>query len=257
MVLADGLKLHEVADLLTLAGRLLLGAGAEIFRVEETLTRMGHACGVESVDVLCTPTGITYTLVHDTETLTRVVATRIRGLHLATVVDVNAISRGLEAGELSPQRAAQALERLKSRPRQYPVVVAGAARGLSSACWALLLGGTWADFVPALLTAFPVHFVHDRTARLMPEFLAIFLASLVGTAAAMAMAAMSPALHRGALVIGVIIPLVPGTALTGAVRNLIAGDLVSGVTVAADALLQAAAIAAGVACTLAIVRGQL
>ena len=48
------------------------------------------------------------------------------------------------------------------------------------------------------------------------------------------------------IIIGAIMPLVPGVAITTAIRDVINGDLVSGVSRAADAFITAALIAAGV-----------
>ena len=52
--------------------------------------------------------------------------------------------------------------------------------------------------------------------------------------------------------ISVLMVLVPGVALTNAMREIMAGDIVSGLSRAADSILTAAAIAIGSAVGLAI-----
>ena len=50
----------EVLDLAMEAGRILLDAGAEIFRVEETIQRIAKAFGIEKVQHLCAEYGNFY-----------------------------------------------------------------------------------------------------------------------------------------------------------------------------------------------------
>ena len=58
--------------------------------------------------------------------------------------------------------------------------------------------------------------------------------------------------NRTAIITGAIMPLLPGLAITNAIRDTVNGDLVSGVARAADALLKAVAIATGVGAVLAL-----
>lgn len=56
------------------------------------------------------------------------------------------------------------------------------------------------------------------------------------------------------IIIGSIMTLVPGLVITNAIRDIIAGDYLSGLTKGVEALLIAAAIAAGVAVPLSLLR---
>jgi len=52
-------------------------------------------------------------------------------------------------------------------------------------------------------------------------------------------------MHPDTIIIGVIMLLVPGVAITNAIRDTIAGDLLAGLARGVDAFLTAAAISAG------------
>ena len=54
------------------------------------------------------------------------------------------------------------------------------------------------------------------------------------------------------IIIGSVMPLVPGLHITAAVRDLMAGHLVSGLSKGAEAFLTAFAIGAGIAAVLSI-----
>ena len=72
------------------AGEIMMKAGAEIYRVEDTIERICKACGIDHVDVFAMPTGIFITMdkgvdADDTYTYIR----RIK----SSETDLNKISR--------------------------------------------------------------------------------------------------------------------------------------------------------------------
>lgn len=248
------LDVGPLSELLILAGKTLLECGGETSRVEETMTRMALACGFESANVLANTTGIYLTLITNGTITTRVLAVYSRSIDLGKVAFVNEISRQLEEHSLQPGEAMERLRQIDTLQPHYRFRWMLLARGLSSASFALLLGGTAPDFLPAMLSGFGVQIIIDRLEARVPGFLAIFFCTLLGTAWAVASVHW---LHFGhslsAVVVGVIVPLVPGMAITSAVRDLIAGHLISGVARSAEALMVAVAIAAGVSSVLSAV----
>ena len=72
--------------------------------------------------------------------------------------------------------------------------------------------------------------------------------------AAFCIRALGIAIHVDTTTIGVIMLMVPGVAITNAIRDIIAGDLVAGIARAADAFLTAAAISAGAGGAIALLK---
>ena len=62
---------------------------------------------------------------------------------------------------------------------------------------------------------------------------------------ALASAAMIPGIQPNSIIIGSIMLLVPGLAITNSIRDTLAGDLLSGIARAMESFLIAVAIAAG------------
>ena len=83
-----------------------------------------------------------------------------------------------------------------------------------------------------------------------------FFISLVGSGLGAALAIAAVFLGAGQnldkIIIGFLMNLVPGMALTNAIRDIIAGDLVAGVTRLTEALLTAVAMALGAGLALSI-----
>ncbi len=83
-----------------------------------------------------------------------------------------------------------------------------------------------------------------------------FFQTLIGAAIASLLALLLTRIGVGenvdAITIGTLMVLVPGMALTNAMREIMAGDIISGVNRTAEAILTAAAISLGVVISLAI-----
>ena len=83
-----------------------------------------------------------------------------------------------------------------------------------------------------------------------------FIQTLFGAAIASLIALLlvdlTPGQNLDAITIGTLMVLVPGRALTNAMWEIMAGDIISGVNRTAEALLTAAAIALGVVVALSI-----
>ena len=239
----DRATLRDVAGLCLDAAKVLLSSGAETSRVEETVTRLARACGVEAENV-ATPTGITVSVGGD-RPVTRLARVRVRTIDLSKVAAVNSLSRSLEAGELGLGAAARRLRELVEEPPLYAVRHKYLAQGLATSAFALLVGAGLRELAPAFLLGLQARWVEERLADL-PPFLSVFLNALGLTAGAGLAHLLFPAVAADVLIVAGVIPLLPGLSLTNAVRDLMAGELLAGVARGADSLLTAAALAAGV-----------
>ncbi len=236
-------NLREVAGLCLNAAKVLLASGAETARVEETVTRLGRACGVE-VENVATPTGITVSVGGD-RPVTRLARVRRRTIDLSKVAAVNSLSRNLEAGEISLQAACGRLCDLVDEPPLYAVRHKYLAQCLATSGFAVLVGGGLLEMAPAFLLGLLARGVEERLDEL-PPFLSVFMNALAVTIGTALAKTLIPTVAADVLIVAGVIPLLPGLALTIAVRDLMAGELLAGVARGADALLTAAALAAGV-----------
>ena len=91
--------------------------------------------------------------------------------------------------------------------------------------------------------------------RQVPVQLRSFFLGFIAALAAVLLQELIPA-RQEPLITGGIMPLLPGLALTNAVRDTIRGDLISGLGRGAEALISAVMLSAGVAIAL-LLRGAL
>lgn len=238
--------LHKMAEIATETAQIVLQSGGETHRVENIIHKVCHQFGYEKVESFVTPTGIFLSVWDDQDH----VATSIKRISSRTV-DLDKIARmsklcnDIRARGISPEQYEQEMHALELR-KVYPLFIQILFGGISASFYSLLFGGNWVGFGIAFMTGLCVAFSSRFLYRyhfnifLINAFcgaLAVFIARFAGT--------YIHGLQTDKIVIGTIMLLVPGLAITNAIRDTMAGDLVSGTARMVEAFFIAIAIAAG------------
>ncbi|MEC1714394.1 threonine/serine exporter family protein [Schinkia azotoformans] len=239
-------EINEVVECCLLAGKLMLQSGAETYRVEDTMMRIAATYGFENSHSYVTPTGIIFAV--DQMEATRIIRITERSTDLQKVTLVNSVSRSIASREITLQQANEELQKIESTTHAYPIFIQIAAAAISSACFLIMFKGGWYDFLSALVTGglgfvFFIYVNRVVNIKFFSEFLTSFLIGLL--AVIFVKTGMGQELDK--IIIGSVMPLVPGLLITNAVRDLMVGHLVSGLSKGAEAFLTAFAIGAGVA----------
>ena len=166
--------------------------------------------------------------------------------NLGHVEAINAISRRVADGELDLNSAQLEFERMKRMPTLFPLYNCAAAtmgvRLLCHAVWRrlpeMLVGALGGLLASASSCALSKHHI-SRIFRDMLSAIACTLTALIAQL-------VYPALQVNFAIIGALMVLTPGVALTMGVRDILNGDYLSGSIRLLDALLIAGSIAGGV-----------
>lgn len=237
----------DVADLILLAGQLILENGGETSRVEETMVRMALAGGVNTADVFAIPQGIFCTVNVGLKSHTRVVRTHSRGLNLAKVLEVNRISRQLSAGILTVETAYNELLKVDALPRRYPTGIRLLAGSIGSASFGFLLGAHGGSVFVAGMTGLLVMLVMEFLQKKeVLYFISLAIAGVVTAVANLVVKWFWPAVEFDLAIIGSIMVLAPGLAITTSVRDALFEDLISASIRGGEAFGVALSIASGV-----------
>jgi uncharacterized membrane protein YjjP (DUF1212 family) len=228
------------------AARLLLESGGETYRAEEAAVTFATALGGAEAECYATPTGLTISFAGiDGKIHSIVRRIKRRAMHLERVALVDALARELAVGTKGYEAAAAELDRIE-RLGGRKVVASSAAAAVGAGFFTLLFGGVWNDAIVAAATgAIVSRFPPIMARKQMPDFFTNLVAGAVATFLCLAAHRIGLVANPDATVIGVLMLLVPGIAVTNAIRDTIAGDLVAGVARGADALMSAVAISIG------------
>ena len=245
-------SVKKVVDLAMEAGRILLKNGAEIFRVDETIIRICKRFHVEYVDTFILSHAIFISAENGMEeAYTKVKQVPLSSSHLGIVAEVNELSREIAEGLVSIEEASERLREIDRFPekRGYFQVLAA---GILSGCYGYILGASALESIVAFFIGC-ILYVWVLTAKKLK--LSKMIVNIVGGVMITTLAIAGYHLLPGkvalsGMIIGSIMPLVPGLAFVNAIRDIADSDFLSGTVRMIDALLVFVYIAVGVGVTL-------
>lgn len=248
--------LHErILNFAVSTGEFMLKSGAETYRVEDTITRILEVHKFKTIDTFVIPTGIMVTINDDSFSMvTKVVRVKNRSTRLDRIESLNQLSRDYVEGKLDVHEAQAKLDALKKAPSYYSSKLIILCIGISCGFFSVMFNGGILEFILSFFIGMAIGFLKSLlTDKSIVNFFVLFLCALViGFAASICSFIFKTAIHQEPIVIGCIMPLLPGVAFTTAVRDAIGDELISGIARAVEALLVAVALAAGVGSSLGL-----
>ncbi len=247
-ILTSEINYKLLVEVAMLAGEIMLCGGAETYRVEDTMTRILKISGFDKTEVYVTPTGIFMTLGDASiDTISLVKRLEMRMTNFSYIYTVNTISRNLCNGKITLEDAYLDLKNIQTS-REYGVFAYYICIILASLSFTVLLGGDWLNSILAGFHGGIIVFVFILTKRVqINTFIKNMLASiLIAFSSMLFMHVLNLPIQLDALIGGSLMPLLPGVAITNAIRDTLQGDYVSGGARAIEAFITAAATAAGV-----------
>lgn len=239
-------QLTEVMQVATEAGHIMLENGAEIFRVEETMERITRHYGIDSGRFFVLSNGI---LTSGGNRYSNVEFIPFKGAQLEKVVAVNRLSREIEKGGCTINDARERLSAIRNmKAKPFLEQVMGSAVGSGAFC--AIFGGSLLDCAASFVTGLLLYvFVLLVSRRGMSKIVTNILGSILATALSVVFMRIGFGEHPGNMIIGSLIPLIPGVPFTNGIRDLANEDYIAGSTRMIDALTVFFCIAAGVALT--------
>ena len=243
-------------EALQTAGRIIIENGGETYRAEETICRMGQGMGLTEVESFAVPSGLFISYRRpDGQLETSVKRIHRKGTNLIRIDRVNDISRKVSAGGMSTGNALAELRGIELRPGPYTSGWLLAGAFVCAAGFALLFGGGFPEVLAAGLVAGIVQAAGMLSSRfhvqwIFSSIVGGFLTSLLPHLICRYL----PAISLETVIAGALMPLVPGLAMTNAVQDTMRGDMVSGLSHGAQAVLTACLVAGGALVANALMR---
>ncbi len=234
------------------SGVLILENGGETFRAEETVRFICTAAGFEA-NVVALPTGVIISAdINGEPQSSSVKRIKKRSTNLSVLNEINDVSRRFVSGNIDVEAALEELDELNNR-KPVNKWLAVLYSGISSFFFALLFNGSFFDSVIALVSSATVqtlllYFKRTNRYSFTLNLLAGFIISLYAVVAV----SVYPSGNTEAIIVGGILPYLPGLAMTNAIRDTMMGDLVSGISRLGDVLLSAVCLAIGAGVVFAV-----
>lgn len=252
--MAEQADFTEVLDVAAKAGHILLENGAEISRVEDIMSRIASHFGVDSGNFFVLSNGI-FTTGHakkitksggQASTYANVEFIPIRGIQLSKVVAVNRLSYDISNGKTGLEDARRRLEQISATPPK-PAWEQILGSGIGAAGFCAVFGGGWMDCAVDLVIGFLLYaFVLGVSSRYLSKIVGGVCNAFLATLLCILAWRMGTGISLANVIIGAIMPLIPGVPFVNGVRDLANSDYIAGFTRLTDAMLGFFCIAVGV-----------
>ena len=227
-------------------GEQMLISSAEVGRVEMAIRYICSAYGCSRTDVFTITSSIVVSIA-DSDGSHTSQTRRITGTQtdLTKLHQLNALSRKICA-EKPNYESVQAQIKNICEAKRFPLWTEALASALIAFSFAIFFGGAWFDGAVAAILGFGMRYLTwILQIGSMNQIFINVVASFLLSISAILLAKTGMGLDANKIIIGNIMLLIPGIALTNSLRDMISGDIMTGMLRLFDALLVAAAIAAG------------
>lgn len=238
---------HKILSIATLAGTMILENGGEVYRAEDTATRICQSReNINDVDVFATPNALFVSFNFKGDIITNLKRSKNPSINLNKIHMVNEFSRSFVNNDLNLDDARAKLMEIKNYKSQSKLnkVIPGT---IASIAFSFILGGGIGEALATGISSFSMLLLLDKITKLR---LAFFINSFIGAFLASIFAYLTVLLNISndldIIVIASIMTLVPGVSITNAMRDSLSGDFVSGLTRLTEAIVISLAIVMGV-----------
>lgn len=234
--------------------RMMIIYGAEIYRVEDTISRICTSYGFENAEIYTTPANFIIT-VKDKNGVPFTDSKSITGreTNLDRVGRLNELSRMICRVKPDAETIQRNLDEVRCRKTYHPLIVI-ASFFVVGLAFTIFFGGSWYEAIFGGLLALVIKFITDKLNKVRAStFLNAVVCSMAISLIAVGLHTLGviPAFDK--MIIGASMTLVPGVAMTNCMRDFISGDFISGIYTMTEALLTAVGLAVGAGSAVAAV----
>lgn len=244
-------KENDNESVLSLAmdiGKSMIKCGAEINRVEETVIRICHAYGMKKTEVFSIISMITVTtLGTDGKSYTQSRRVYSYSNNLERLEKLNALSRQLCAEPCDTETARKQLDEINYEKSIFHLSVMIGCMAAAGG-FAVFFGGTLLDGLAAMPIAIVIYLMNTFIkVRGMNKLFYNALCSAVAGTLAIVSVKLGFGNNPDMIMIGDIMLIIPGLMLINSIREMLCGDIMSGLLRMLEAIIIAMAIACGFA----------
>ncbi|MBQ1396658.1 MAG: threonine/serine exporter family protein [Eubacterium sp.] len=239
-------------------GEEMLVHGAEVNRVQDAVIRMCESYGYTRVNVFCITTNLQLTAeAPDGKIITQIRTITRNNINFDKLDYLNDLSRRICKGLPEPQEIQERLEKVLQRgePPRWMILLGGV---MVSGGFTAFFGGNWKDTLAGIvLGMIIVLFQEDIKKRENNPLVINFIASLAAGLLAILLVRLGIGSHVEMVMIAGIMLLIPGVAMTNAIKDMLLGDLATGLLRLTDSLINAFAIVVGFTLSMFLTGGVL
>lgn len=246
------MDINEIIRIALKAGELMLVSGAEVYRVEDTIITIFSCYNIEC-ECFVLLTGI-FICVKDIDLNDITVFRGIKehNFDLKRMELVNSFSRNLNGKLLSYEDASNILEGIENAGH-YKLGLRLAAAAVTAFTFSMLFEGSLFDSLAASIISIIVYYLKEKISKLgFFQFFEYFISGALVGILSIAAVKIFPGFNIYKIIIGSVMILLPGLAITSGIKDALYGDTVSSIYRIAEAVFIVTAVGLGVGIILSV-----
>lgn len=249
------LSLKEILSLSLDIGERMLKCGAEVSRVENTISIICKSYGVKYLEVFAMNSLIVGTLRDDKDSVTESRRIMYHKTDLDQLEKLNYLSRRICNENISRKEVLKEIEQARIKKNNVLMFIGGI---LAASSFTLFFGGNSFDSFAAIIIAIILFWLdnltkHSKINNLIYSFICSFIIGVLS----IILTVIGIGYNFDKIIIGNIMLLIPGLSMFISINDIFKGDTLSGIGRFTEGIFLALTIAAGVGLSLLMLGGIL
>jgi uncharacterized membrane protein YjjP (DUF1212 family) len=208
-------------------GKALHTVGSPAHTLEGTMQDLCKLFGIKG-SIVSLPTAIFSSFSYEDEEITKIERVEPMGVDLGKLSQVDFVAREVIQGEKTYEEGSLRLDEILDSQEPYSQLTRVVCFVLFSACYLVLLGGTWGDFIASVIIGTLIGIISiARPIGLVAQLFEAIVA-VVGTLSTYLLAKLIPGINVGSVILSSLIIFVPGLFITIAIAEIATQNLTSG-----------------------------
>lgn len=208
-------------------GKALHTVGSPAHTLEGTMQDLCKLFGIKG-SIVSLPTAIFSSFSYQDEEITKIERVEPMGVNLGKLSQVDHVAREVIQGEKTYEEGSLRLDEILNDQEIYSRFTRVLCYVLFSACYLVLLGGFWGDFISSIIIASIIGIIAlARPIGLVAQLFEAIVA-VVGTLSTYLLAKLIPGINVGIVILSSLIIFVPGLFITIAIAEIATQNLTSG-----------------------------
>lgn len=246
------MEVKKVVDIALTAGEILIVNGAETYRVEETIQKICESYNIKC-ECISLATGIFISAQDENnELVSSLKRIKQRRVDLYRIELINSFSREITESPIGYEEAMIRLKEIEDAP-YFSFRVRLFAACMTSFIYTLFFKGTVLDSLIAIIIGGLIYVLLEKISQVgIFQFFEFYISGFVIGGASLLAGKISPNIDKNNVIVGAIMILLPGVALTNGIKDILYGDFTSGIAKFGEAMLTITAVGAGIGTALAL-----
>lgn len=238
------MNFYDLIDVVILIGKRMIECGGETNRAEDSMKRILTKYNFYDIDIFAISNQITISAKNEGKDYTRLKIVGAVNVNFHQLEELNDLSRYVCSNDIEIDELRKKYDDIIGEP-SYPLWRTIVGSLLCSSAFSVFFGGDWQDLIIAAILGLLIVMANCYIKPKMNGFMHTIIISFITGALGILCHKLNLGNNLDKVLIGTVMLLIPGMALTNGVRDVFLGDTICGTIRIIESIITAVCIAVG------------